>query len=427
MVEIIGLTGLRPTQATIGTLTAPPYDVIKSGSPLEAWLRAVPNSLYHVTLGPEPAAALGRLIDRGILQPDDEPCFYVYEQRYGDETRTGVLAAARVSDYSQGEIRRHERTFDDKVKGRMELTRTTGYFLEPVFVLTQAAIGPVLEEAKAHSEPAYQFVSDFGATSGSHGASGLDGIANRIFRLKAGSEAGVLLKEAIGQGPLYIADGHHRYHAALLGGQTHFLAYITDNAKIQAYNRVIDGPIRFRSIMDELELQPTPVFETPAKHRFALYSHGRSYLLNAAHVPEDVLGRLDCSILERELYPKLGLTHAMTADGRYFDYYPESELGKMKERVDSGEYDLAVALHPVSIEELMAVANAGLHDPTVVMPEKSTFFAPKILSGIFIQKVQTKSWSCTISHLKFVVDTLSNVCYNDKAQNSRRLLRTERI
>jgi uncharacterized protein (DUF1015 family) len=381
MVEIIGLTGLRPTQATIGEVTAPPYDVIRPGSPLESWLRAVPNSLYHVTLGPEPVATLGRLIDQGVLQQDDEPCFYVYEQQYGDETRTGVLVAARVSDYARGEIIRHERTFDDKVKGRLELTRATGYFLEPVFVLTQAAIGPVLDEAKARSAPTYQFISDFGAVSGLHG------IGNRVFRLKAVDDIGVHLKESIGKGPLYIADGHHRYHAALLGGQAYFLAYITDNARIQAYNRVINGPIKFHSIVNELALRPAPEFETPAKHQFALYSKEQAYLLDAAHVPEDVVGRLDCSILERELYPRLGLTHAMTADGRYFDYYPESELDKMKERVDSGEFDVAVALHPVSIAELMAVADAGLRDPTLVMPEKSTFFAPKILSGIFVQKV----------------------------------------
>jgi uncharacterized protein (DUF1015 family) len=381
MVEIIGLTGLRPTQATIGEVTAPPYDVIRPGSPLESWLRAVPNSLYHVTLGPEPAATLGRLIDRGVLQQDDEPCFYVYEQQYGDETRTGVLVAARVSDYSRGEIIRHERTFDDKVKGRLELTRTTGYFLEPVFVLTRAAIGPALEEAKARSAPTYQFVSDFGA------ASELHEIGNRVFRLKAASDIGLRLKESVGKGPLYIADGHHRYHAALLGGQSYFLAYITDNARIQAYNRVINGPIKFHSIIDELALRPVSEFKTPAKHQFALYSKGQSYLLDAVHVPEDVVARLDCSILERELYPKLGLTHTMTADGRYFDYYPESELDRMKERVDSGEFDVAVGLHPVSIAELMAVADAGLHAPTPVMPEKSTFFAPKILSGIFIQKV----------------------------------------
>ena len=381
MVEIIGLTGLRPTRATVGEVTTPPYDVIKPGSPLESWLRANQNSLYHVTLGKDPASTLRRLLGRGILQQDDEPCFYVYEQRFGNQARTGVLAAARVSDYAAGEIIRHERTFDDKVKGRLELAKKTGYFLEPVFLLTQAPIGPVLEEVKAQHAPEYRFTSDFGATSELHG------ISNRLFRIKAGGDAGIRLKELIGGGPLYIADGHHRYHAALLGGQTHFLAYIADDAKIQAYNRVINGPVKFEAIKDKLNLRLTPEFRTPAKHQFCLYSNGQSHLLDAVHVPQDVVGRLDCSILERELYPWLGLTHAMTADSRHFDYYPESELDKMKERVASGEFDVAVALHPVSIEELMAVANAGLHDPTIVMPEKSTFFAPKILSGLFIQKI----------------------------------------
>jgi uncharacterized protein (DUF1015 family) len=130
----------------------------------------------------------------------------------------------------------------------------------------------------------------------------------------------------------------------------------------------------------------TSEFKTPAKHSFALYTKEGSFLLKAAHVPDAPVGRLDCSILEKELYPHLGLTHAMITDHRYFDYYPEDDLEKMKAVVDAGKYDLAVALHPVSLEELLAVANAGIKDPNIVMPEKSTFFAPKILSGIFIYR-----------------------------------------
>ena len=107
---------------------------------------------------------------------------------------------------------------------------------------------------------------------------------------------------------------------------------------------------------------------------------------DAQHVPEDVVGRLDCAILERELYPKLGLTHDMIVDPDHFDYYSESALGEMKEVVDRGDYDIAVALHPVSLDELMAVADAGLRNPQIVMPEKSTFFQPKILSGLFLYR-----------------------------------------
>jgi uncharacterized protein (DUF1015 family) len=98
------------------------------------------------------------------------------------------------------------------------------------------------------------------------------------------------------------------------------------------------------------------------------------------------VGRLDCSILEKELYPALGVDHSMILQKKHFDYYPESDLETMKALVDKGEYDLAVALCPVSIDELMAVANAGLKNSDIVMPEKSTFFAPKILSGLVLYK-----------------------------------------
>ena len=109
-------------------------------------------------------------------------------------------------------------------------------------------------------------------------------------------------------------------------------------------------------------------------------------MLKAKKVPEDVVGRLDCSILEKEVYPVLGVEHSMILKHEYFDYYPEWDLATMKAKVDAGEYELAVALHPVSIGELMAVADAGLKDANVVMPEKSTFFAPKILSGLVLYK-----------------------------------------
>jgi len=96
------------------------------------------------------------------------------------------------------------------------------------------------------------------------------------------------------------------------------------------------------------------------------------------------VGRLDCHILEKTLYPLLKLDHSMINDPACFDYYPEYELDAMCQQVDDGKYDLAVALNPVVPAELLAVADAGILDPEIVMPEKSTFFAPKILSGLFL-------------------------------------------
>jgi uncharacterized protein (DUF1015 family) len=382
MVEVKGLTGLRPAGDSIKRITCPPYDVIKSASLLESVLKRNEDSLYHVTLGEEPLRALNRLQEKGLLLTDETPCFYVYEQVYGKEIRRGVFAATEVANYSEGKIIRHEKTFDEKVKGRLALREKTSYTFEPVFLLTQAPLKAVLDEVVRNYEAEYEFNSDFNK------ASELHGIKNRIFRVKEESREGKLIKEVISSGPLYIADGHHRYHASLLNRQTHCLAYICEgaDARILAYNRVINGMVKFEEIKGKLPLVRETEFKTPDKHNFAIYTKEGIYLLKTASVPEDVVGRLDCSILEKELYPHLGLSHEMITDSRYFDYYAEDDLEKMRECVDEGRYNLAVALHPVDITELIAVADAGINNPEIVMPEKSTFFAPKILSGIFIYK-----------------------------------------
>jgi uncharacterized protein (DUF1015 family) len=379
MVATIGLTGLRPDPAHVATVTSPPYDVIKPGTPLEKLLEERPGSLFHIILGPRPKEAADRLVAEGLLVEDDEPCYYVYEQAWSGGKRTGVIVAAAVSPYEDMQVIRHEKTFDHKVKGRIEMRTATGLHIGPVFLLTRAPIADALEAAK-EAAPLYEFTSDFG------GFSELEGIQNRVWRVPEASEVGRTIQAALATEPFYIADGHHRYHASLLNGQTHFVGYITEGAVIQAYNRVITGVRSFSEVRDELPLEPTNDFHTPAKHRFCLYTREGCYEMPAQHVPNDIVGRLDCAILERELYPKLGLTHDMIADPKHFDYYSEGALDEMKTVVDRGEYDIAVALHPVSLEELMAVADAGLENPDIVMPEKSTFFSPKILSGLFLYR-----------------------------------------
>jgi uncharacterized protein (DUF1015 family) len=384
MANISGLNGLRPAPESAQSLVTPPYDVIKEGSPLETLLDKNPASFYHVTLGPTPAETLAALQNQGILIQDAEPCFYVYEQVWNGGSRLGFFGAVEVSPYVEGNVIRHEKTFDEKVKGRIAVTRATGYTLEPIFLLTQAAIGPVLEKVRASGAPLYEFTSDFG------GLNDLHGIHSRVFRVAESSPEGAALRATVGQHPLYIADGHHRYHAALLGGQTHAMAYIVGDARILAYNRVINGKVPFAQAKASLDLQPTSEFATPPKNQFCIYTKEGAFLLKAKKVPDDVVGRLDCSILEKEVYPVLGVEHSMILKQEYFDYYPEWDLATMKAKVDAGEYEIAVALHPVSIDELMAVADAGLKDSNVVMPEKSTFFAPKILSGIVLYKHNLK-------------------------------------
>jgi uncharacterized protein (DUF1015 family) len=380
MVATIGLTGLRPNPSRVSRIASPPYDVIKPGSKLERFLAERADSLFHIILGDDPAAARDRFASDGALVEDGEPAYYVYEQTWEGGQRTGVFAAAAVSPYEDMQVIRHEKTFDDKVKGRIAMRRATGLHVGPVFVLTRAAIGDALEQAKQELEPLYDFTSEFG------GFSELEGIRNKVWRVPEASEAGQAIQAALATEPLYIADGHHRYHASLLNEQSHFLCYVTEEAVIQAYNRVINGVRPFSEIMDALPLRPVEAFHTPKKHSFCIYTKDGCWELDAEYVPDDVVGRLDCAILERELYPKLGLTHDMIADLKHFDYYSESALEEMKAVVDRGDYDMAVALHPVSLDELMAVADAGLTNPEIVMPEKSTFFQPKILSGLFLYR-----------------------------------------
>jgi uncharacterized protein (DUF1015 family) len=238
----------------------------------------------------------------------------------------------------------------------------------------------VLRKVRDEGKPLYEFSSDFKELNDLHG------IHTRVFRVPEASPEGEALRAAVAENPLYIADGHHRYHAALLGEQTHAMAYIVEDARILAYNRVINGKVPFEQTRAGLDLVPADEFATPPKHHFCLYTKDGAWLMKAGSVPDDVVGGLDCSILERELYPLLGVEHSMILKKEHFDYYPEWDLATMKALVDAGEYDLAVALHPVSIGELMAVADAGMANPEIVMPEKSTFFAPKILSGLFLYK-----------------------------------------
>lgn len=381
MVAIQGLVGLRPAPEHVAHVTAPPYDVIKEGSPLAARIRAESRSVVQVTLGEDPAGALQALRESGALVEDDEASHYVYEQTWsrevGAERRIGVFTAVHVSDYAEQNIIRHEKTFDAKVAGRIGLCKATGHVIGPIFLLTKAPLGTLLEEY-AKGEALYDFVSDFGP------GTDLDGVRQRVWKVPA---TDARLADLLANDPLYIADGHHRYHAALKGELSHTLAYVTEGAKIQAYNRVLTGEKSFSEAKEDLDLTPIDAFVTPAKNEFCIYTREGSFLAKAKEVPNDVVGRLDCSILEHELYPAFGLEHRHVVMEKHFDYYPESALHTMKEVVDAGTYEVAIALHPVSTAELLAVADAGLEDPSVVMPEKSTFFSPKILTGFFLQRV----------------------------------------
>lgn len=375
------MVGLRPTQESVKEFTTPPYDIINKDPALVNVLKSNPNSLYHIILGDHPKEKLDELIEKGVVVEDREPCFYVIQQNWNGHIRLGVFVAGRVSDYSECKIIRHEKTFDELVQGRIKLRRETGYSFGPVFLISKSGqLDNILQSIVDSHEPLFEFTSEFTASTHMHD------IANKVYRVPAESDEGREIKRVLDGRPLYVGDGHHRYQAGLTLGQTHFLAYVCTNPRIEAYNRVMNGRKKFADMKDELGAEPINEFKTPEKHCFSIYTRYGTYLMRVGDVPADVVGRLDPCLLEKTLYPKLGLTLDMITDRRYFNYYPEHEMDEMRKLVDIGEYDIAVAMHPVSLDELLAVADAGLENPDTVMPEKSTYLVPKILSGIVVYK-----------------------------------------
>ncbi len=387
LLEINGLCGLRPIPEKIAEITTPPYDVIPKGSHLDLLLKKRKDALTHITLGENPKETLNRFKEEGIFQEESEPALYIYVQEWNNQKRIGVLCAPSMHPYHEGIIVRHEKTFDDKVKGRQKVYAETEHSFEPVFLLTKEKITPFLQEIVGKRKPTYAFISAFDETTDLHN------IKNTIYRIPSTEKDAQHLTATLIQSPLYIADGHHRYHAALLDHHTHFLGYICDSAQILAYNRVITGTKKFAEIKNKLTLKKVSEYRTPKKHTFCIYTKDGIYVLKSERMSSNSthpLQNLDCTLLEQELYSLLGLDHSMILNSKHFAYYPETQLHEMKRLVDAGSYNIAVALHPASIQELMRVADAGVRNQDIVMPEKSTYFSPKILSGIIAYRFEKK-------------------------------------
>lgn len=405
MPENKGLIGLRPSDAAISKFVAPPYDVISRESALYKILSTRKN-LIHIHLRPEDGElryenarkALEDMITQGVLVEDNEPCYYVYKQEFEGESRIGVMLALEVSDYSEGKVVRHEKTFDDKIIDRKKLREALGYQVGVVFGVVEDKNEKLLKTLNEISalKPLYAFITDFGGTSD------MDGILNTVWRIPENSPLGRKLHDLIIRESVYIADGHHRYHCALVMGQEYVQTYISPStsAKILPYDRVVGGlpEEKLKDFPERLEgkfhVARADEFKVPEKHSFIFYFKKGIFKVSAGdnlleQVKNDVVKRLDASILQDHiLFSELGFSPEKFKDKHYFNYFPGNEHGlkKMVELVDKGEYQFAVSLAPVEFHELKAVADAGIENPEIVMPQKSTYFWPKLLSGIFLYK-----------------------------------------
>lgn len=394
----------RPPPAEAVRVASPPYDVINTAE-ARALAAGNPASFLHVSRPEidlpegtdEHADAvyekgtenLRALIEHRALEQDPEPHLYLYAQKMGDHRQVGVVACASVAEYVSDRIKKHEKTRPDKEDDRTRHIKELRAHDEPVFLTYRASAAIDAQVAEAtHASPIYDFTT-------------ADGVEHRLWVL--GREASRALEEAFGAIPtLYVADGHHRsaaaarVHQKLRGdGGDHgaFLAVVFphDQMKILPYNRVVRdlegrSPEALLARLGEaLDLSPAEsgAAATPSSPKtFGVYLGGRWYKARAragSFNEADPVASLDCSICQDQILgPIFGV-----ADPR-LDKHVEfvggiRGIAELEKRVDSGAFSVAIHLFPTQIEELFAVSDAGL-----LMPPKSTWFEPKLRSGLFV-------------------------------------------
>jgi uncharacterized protein (DUF1015 family) len=394
----------RPPQALAAAVASPPYDVISTA---EARALAEGNavSFLHVSRPeidlPEGtdehddavyargAQNLTALIADGALAQDPEPHLYLYAQRMGDHRQIGVVGCASVEEYERDQIKKHEKTRPDKEDDRTRHIEELGAHDEPVFLTyrADAGIDRAVAEATA-SPPVYDFAT-------------ADGVEHRLWVL--GREATADLEDRFRAVPtLYVADGHHRSAAAarahrkLVGdGREHdvFLAVVFphDQMQILPYNRVVrdlggrSAEALLAALRERLDVTPAESGEAAAPRgakAFGIYLGGRWYSARAragTYNERDPVASLDCSICQDQILGPIFGVQDPRRD-KHVDFVGGIRgIGELERRVGSGEFTMAVRLYPTQIGELFAVSDAGL-----LMPPKSTWFEPKLRSGLFV-------------------------------------------
>jgi uncharacterized protein (DUF1015 family) len=392
---------LRPAPEHAARVAAPPYDVVTRAE-AAALAAAEPLSILHVTRPDAdlPAdvvphdgrvyaaarAALDRLVAAGALVHDDAPALYVYREATAQRAQIGVVGCVAVAEYEAGVIKRHETTRPDKEADRTRHIEATDAHAEPVLLAHAggAAIDRLVAAATT-APPLHDFAMP-------------DGVRHTVWRV---GEPDALV-EAFDRVPAaYVADGHHRSASALrvaqarhhLGKGEHdwFPAALVPAGQLQIlpYNRLVKDLAGRTPEVVRAELArvgrvtpavgPTP----PGPGRFGIYLAGHwDFLELPAGPADDPVRSLDVWLLEaRVLRPVFGIDDQRTDPRIDFVGGPDG-AATLAARVDSGEAALAISLHPTSMAQLMAVADAG-----AVMPPKSTWFEPKLASGLFVHRL----------------------------------------
>ena len=389
---------IRPDVRFVADVAAVPYDVVDTAE-ARALAAGNPRSFLHVSRpeidlpdgtdcsSPEAYAqarrALDRLVGEGTLVKDDAPKFYAYRQTMGSHSQTGIVATFDTKEYLSGVLKQHEKTRRDKEDDRTRHIETLSAHTGPAFLTYRddKAIDLIVADA-CRREPLYDFVAP-------------DGIGHTVWEVAAAGDcAADELVELFARVPVaYIADGHHRSAAAARYAQAHgfegesrfFMAVIfpASQLKILAYNRLVRD---LNGLSDyEFMSRVSESFAVGAKgSRNCRMYRGGGWTDLSWDIPSgaDAVGSLDVSYLQdRLLAPVLGIGDPRT-DPRISFMGGVRGDAELAAKVDSGENAVAFAMEPVTVGEMMAIADAG-----AIMPPKSTWFEPKLRSGLFVHAV----------------------------------------
>ena len=412
MVRVKPFAAIRPPKDIVTEVAAPPYDVLNSE---EAKAMAGEKSLLHIT---KPEIDFDPILEdhdqrvydeavrnfkewqaRGWLRRDPKECYYVYSQTMGERTQFGLVLCAHTDDYASGKIKKHELTRKDKEDDRMIHVRIQNANIEPVFFAYKdnAELNAIVAKT-AEGRPEYDFVDE-------------NGFGHRFWPITDDATIKRITEIFTGEiDAFYVADGHHRTAAAARVGAekrsqnpahtgneeyNFFMAvcFPGSQLKILDYNRVVKdlnglSPEEFKEALKTdfvLKDEGTEIFNPDKLHTFSMYLEGHWYSMEAKpgrYDDNDPIGVLDVTILSNLVLDKLMGIKDLRTDKRIDFVGGIRGLGELKRRVDSGEMKVAFALYPVSMEQLMAIADSGN-----IMPPKTTWFEPKLRSGLAIHSL----------------------------------------
>lgn len=414
MAVIKPFKGIRPPKEFVEKVESRPYDVLNSE---EAREEAGDNemSLYHI-IKPEIDFAPGtseyapevyeraaenfkKFQDKGWLVQDDDEHYYIYAQTMNGRTQYGLVVGAYVNDYLTGVIKKHELTRRDKEEDRMKHVRVNEANIEPVFfAYPDNEVLDKLIMKYAAGKPEYDFIAP------------IDGFRHQFWIIDSKTDIDIITAEFANMPSLYIADGHHRSAAAALVGAemakqnpnhigneeyNYFMAvcFQASQLTILDYNRVVKDlngldSAQFLSALEKnflLEDKGTDIYKPAKLHEFSLYLDGHWYSLipkAGTYDESNPIGVLDVDISSRLILDEILGIKDLRSDKRIDFVGGLRGLGELKRRVDSGEMRMALALYPVSMQQIMDIADNGQ-----IMPPKATWFEPKLRSGLIIHKL----------------------------------------